>query len=228
MDKNIPFCVSSISLSNQRFRCFLWDPNFHHSFYNSPSFITILSRINPFPFLPPHLSEYTLLLSAHLVLTSTYAVHYMFCLKLLCISPSVVFDECYIPPLGTPFFSSRHFISDIVEVITNSIILQNVNKKLIFHVLSKATRLFFEQFLSWKLNNICFDMLRKNSNWECVNLRIMFKPIKDKYLKIIYSINKNILYGDHVTLSLLPPVCNLISTTMHFIGIFISLYDFFT
>jgi len=153
----------------------------------------------------------------------------MFCLKLLCISLSVVFDECYIPPPETLFLSSRHFISDIVEVINNSIILQNFNISLLFHVLSKVTRLFFEQFLPWELSNVYIGMLGRNSDWKCVNLRIMFQCVKDKYLKIICSMYKNTLCRDPVTSSLLLPVCNLISATTLFVEFFlISLCEFFT
>jgi hypothetical protein len=117
-----------------------------------------------------------------------------------------------------PFLQTFHL--RYYRVINKSIFLHSINRSLLFHVLSKVTRLFFEQFLSRKLNNVCYGMLGRNSDWEPVNLKIIFKCIQDKYLKIIYSINKNNFYGHHVTPSLLLPVCNIKSATTHFVDFF--------
>jgi len=71
-------------------------------------------------------------------------------------------------------------------------------------------------------------MLGRNSDWECVNLTIIFDCVQDKYLKIIYNMYKNTLYRAHVTPSLLLPVCDLISATTHIVEFFlISLCEFF-
>jgi len=119
-----------------------------------------------------------------------------------------------------PFLQTFHL--RYCRVMNKSIILHNINRSLLFHVLSKVTRLFFEKFLSRKLNNVCYGMLRRNSARECVNLRIIFKFKQNKYLKIIYNINKNTFYGDHITPSLPLQVCKVISATAHFVEVFFN------
>jgi hypothetical protein len=49
-----------------------------------------------------------------------------------------------------------------------------------------------------------------------------FKRSRDKYLKIIYSINKNTLCRDHVSPSLLLSVCDLISANKQFVELFFN------
>jgi hypothetical protein len=209
--------MSSIVVVNQRVLGFIWDPNFHYRFHNSPSFIPTLSRIIPISFLQSHSSEHTLVCYSKLVLTAIYAVLLVFCLKLLLCTSICIFDECCTLPSGIPFLSYRHYISGTVEVINNSIILNNLNRRLLFHMLSKVTREFFKQLLPRKLNNVHYGMLGSNSDWESVILRIMFQCMQDTFLKFTYSINKNTLYRDRVTPSLLLPICNLMSPTTHFV-----------